>query len=54
MKFGQLAEYNLIKIYFKNHENEAVRLVPDHILFLKKVLYEVKVSGLQLTLMIVR
>ena len=34
---------------FKNYaENEAERLVPDHFLFFKKALYEVKASGLQL------
>ena len=33
----------------ENHaENEAGRLVPDLFLFLKKALYEVKASGLQL------
>ena len=30
-------------------ENEARRLVPEIFLFLKKALYEVKASGLQLT-----
>ena len=37
--------------FFKNHaENETERLVPDLFLFLKKALYEVKASGLQLRL----
>ena len=35
--------------FFKNYaENEAGRLVPDLSLFFKKVLFEVKASGLQL------
>ena len=35
---------------FKNHiENEAERPVPELILFLKKALYEVKASGLQVS-----
>ena len=33
-------------------ENDVGRLVPDLFLFLKKPLYEVKASGLQLTLSI--
>ena len=51
MKFGQLIEYNNINIFFlKNHaENEEGRLVPGLCLFFDKVLYEVKVSGLQLS-----
>ena len=37
--------------FFKNHaENEAGRLFLDIFLFLKKALYEVKASGLQLNL----
>ena len=36
--------------FFKNHEeNEAGRLAPDHFLFFKKALYEVKASCLQLS-----
>ena len=36
--------------FFKNHaENETGRLVLDLFLFLKKALYEVKASGLQLS-----
>ena len=31
-------------------ENEAVRLLPDLFLFLKKALYEVKASALQLSI----
>ena len=39
----------------QNHaENEAVRLVPDLFLFLKKALNEVKKSGLQLSFNILR
>ena len=38
MKFGQLIKYNM-----------RWRLVPDLFLFFKKVQYEVKVSGLQLS-----
>ena len=35
--------------FFKNHaENEAGGLIPDLFVFLKKVLCEVKASGLQL------
>ena len=51
IKFGQLIEYNEINIFFENHaENDAGRLVPDLILFFKKVLYEVKASGYHLCL----
>ena len=40
---------------FKNHaENDAGRLVPDLFLFLKKALYEVKASDLQLSFNIFR
>ena len=50
MKFGQVIVYNKRKVFFKNHaENKAGRLVPDHFLFFKKALYEVKASGLQLS-----
>ena len=38
MKFGQ-----------KSGRNEARKLVPDLFFFFKKALYEVKVSGLQLS-----
>ena len=49
MKFAQLIEYNKKLFFFNNHaENEAERLVTDHFLFFKKVLYEVKASGLHL------
>ena len=38
IKFGQLIEYNVGKIFFKNHaEDEARKLVPD--LFTFKMLY---------------
>ena len=47
MKFGQLIEYNKIGVY--NHaENE------DILLLFKKALYEVKTSGLLLSLSIFR
>ena len=37
MKFGQLIQYNKRNIFFKNFaENEAGRLVPGLLLFLKK------------------
>ena len=57
MKFGQLREYNMRNVFFKNHaENEAGRLLPDlfffFFLFFKKALYEVKASGLKLSLKI--
>ena len=36
MKLGQLIEYSKRKIFIKNYaENEAGRLVSDHILFFK-------------------
>ena len=35
-------------------KNEAGGLVPDHFLFFKKALYEVKASGLQLSFNIFR
>ena len=47
MKFGQIIEY-------KNAENKIGRLVPDLFLFSKKVLYEVKASGLQLSFNVIR
>ena len=40
--------------FLKNHaENDAERLVPDHFLFFKKALNEVKASGLQLSFNII-
>ena len=55
MKFCQLIEYNQGNIFFENHtEKEAGRLVPDFFLFLKKALYEVKASDLQLSFNIFR
>ena len=52
-QFGQLIEYD--KINIENHgENEAGKLVPELFLFFKKVLYEVKASGLQLSFNIFR
>ena len=51
MKFGQLKEHKVTNIFFKNHaENEPGRLVPELFSFFKKALYEVKASGLQLSL----
>ena len=44
-------KYNITSeiFFFKNHaENEAGRLVPDHFMFFKKTLHEVKTSGLHL------
>ena len=50
MKFNQLIKYNKAYIFFKNQaDNEVGRLVPDLSLFLRKALYEVKASGLQLS-----
>ena len=38
MRFGQLIEYNKRNLLLKNYaENEARRLVPDLLLFFKKV-----------------
>ena len=48
MKFGQVIEYNKRNIFLFHVENEAGRLVPD-LLFFLKALYEVKASGLQLS-----
>ena len=45
MKFGQLIEYNKINIFLqKSSRKKAWRLVPDLLLFFKKVLYVVKAS----------
>ena len=51
MKFGHLVEYNKRNIFFfKNYAgNEVRRLVSDRFFFLKKALYEVKASSLQLS-----
>ena len=47
MTFGQLIENHKRIFFFKNYaENETGKLVPDHFLFFKKALYEVKASGL--------
>ena len=54
MKFGQWIEYNKINIFENHAENQAVRLVSDHFLFFKKVLPEVKASGMQLSFNIFR
>ena len=49
MKFDQLIELPKRIIVFKNYaENEAGKRVPDHFLFFKKALNQVKASGLQL------
>ena len=49
MKFGQLIEHPMRNIFFLNYaENNTGKLVPDHFLFFKKVLHQVKASGLQL------
>ena len=48
MKFGQLIKYNNRNIFLKNHtQNEAVTVAPDHFLFFKKALYEVKAAYFQ-------
>ena len=47
MKFDQLIEHDKRNVFLKNHaENKAGRLVPDLFLLFKKVLFDVKVSGL--------
>ena len=47
MKFGQVLNITREIFFFKTHaENEAMRLVLDLFLFLKKALCEVKTSGL--------
>ena len=50
MKVGQLMRYIPREMFlFRNYaENEAGKLVPDHFLFFKKALYQVKASCLQL------
>ena len=51
MKFGQLINYNKGKIFSsKIMQKMRMELLPDIFLFFKKALYEVKASGLQLTL----
>ena len=55
MKFDQLIEYYKGKLFLENHaKKEAERLVPDLFLCFKKVLQEVKASGLQLSFNIFR
>ena len=50
MKIAQVIEHNNGSFSFKNHlQNEAARLVPDLFLFLKNVLYKIKVSVIQLS-----
>ena len=46
MKFGLLIEYNKRNVFLQKSctKNEAGRLVPNHILFFKKALYEVKAT----------
>ena len=47
MKFDQLIEHDKRNVFLKNHaESKAGRLVPDLFLLFKKVLFDVKVSGL--------
>ena len=47
MTFAQLIEHDKRNVFLKNHaENKAGRLVPDIFLLFKKVLFDVKVSGL--------
>ena len=49
LKYGQVKEYNKKNIFLDTHaKNEAGRLVPD-LLFVKKALFEVNASGLQLS-----
>ena len=50
MEFGQLIEYSKIFLFKNNPQNEAGRLFTDLSLFFKKVLYQVKTKGLQLSL----
>ena len=38
---------------FNHAENETGRLVPDFFLFFKKILYEIKASGVQLSFTII-
>ena len=47
MKFGQLIEYSMRNISSKIIQK--MRLVPDLFSFFRKALYEVKISGLQLS-----
>ena len=55
MKYGRVIKLTLEILFFKNYgENEAGRLVPDLILFFKKVLHGVKAVCLQLCINIAR
>ena len=51
MKYGQLIEYDKAIFFIKNHAKNAVeRIVSDPIfVFLKKALYEVNATDLQLS-----
>ena len=52
IKFGQLIEYNQMNIFFFFYnfaENVSGRLVPDHFLFFKKALSEVKENAMELS-----
>ena len=52
MKYGQVIN---ITFFFKNLlENGAERVFPDLFLFFKKALYELSVSGLQLSFIILQ
>ena len=51
MELGQLREYNMKTFFLFKYfaKNEARKLVPDHFLFFKKALHEVKASGQHLS-----
>ena len=54
-EISQLIEYKTRNTFLQNHaENEAGRPVADPILLVKKALYEVNTSGLQLSFNIFR
>ena len=44
-KVGRLIEYNKKNLFLQKSCRKAVRLVSDHFLFFKKVLYEVKANS---------
>ena len=55
MKLGQLTDYNKRFFFFKNYAgNDAGREVPGLFLVFKHPQYEVKASGLQLSINIMR
>ena len=50
MRFGQVIEYNKKIFFLKNcAKNAAWKLVPDLFLFIKRAIYELKASGVQLS-----